>query len=154
MNQLSALLLFCISKWQLLDTFSRESPMVQGDNFSQLNYISCIYKENDCKQYAIFNFNLLVRSLAMLRFNHFFLVSYLSTKVITYKPRREVSSVEQYTIDCEYLAYLNLIFFKFFSHLHFTYATFQWGRSNVFLFLNHIFFAPKNMKKTTLKSCT
>ena len=38
----------------------------------------------------------------MLRFNHFFLVSYLSTKVITYKPRREVSSVEQYTIDCEY----------------------------------------------------
>ena len=114
MNQLSALLLFCISKWQLLDTFSRESPMVQGDNFSQLNYISCIYKENDCKQYAIFNFNLLVRSLAMLRFNHFFLVSYLSTKVITYKPRREVSSVEQYTIDCEYLAYLNLIFFKFF----------------------------------------
>ena len=41
-----------------------------------------------------------------------FCLSYFITtvlKVITYKSRREVSPVEQDTIDCEYLAYLKLI---------------------------------------------
>ena len=33
----------------------------------------------------------------------------VAIKVIIYKSRREVSSIEQYTIDCEYLVYLKFI---------------------------------------------
>jgi hypothetical protein len=33
----------------------------------------------------------------------------LIAKVIIWKSRREASSVEQYTIDCDYLAYLKFI---------------------------------------------